>query len=88
MRGVTAQLECLLDDVVIGAIDAVCDVAQRIIGKLKDGAAAQAMTDLAERGALGVRELQPTFQLGLQNGFRRPRYSIRASSSWSSVPVT
>src|SRR5450756_1130522 len=41
--GVTAQLECLLDDVVVGkqemvgAIDAVCDVAQRIIGKLKDG---------------------------------------------------
>jgi hypothetical protein len=36
---VTAQLECLLDDVVvgkqemIGAIDAVCDVAQRIIGR-------------------------------------------------------
>src|SRR5271155_1584235 len=44
--GVTAQLECLLDDVVIGkqqmigAIDAVCDVAQRIIGKLQEGAAA------------------------------------------------
>jgi len=44
--GVTAQMECLLDDVVfgkqemVGAIDAVCDVAQRIIGKLKDGAAA------------------------------------------------
>jgi DNA topoisomerase III len=43
--GVTAQLECLLDDVVVGkqemvgAIDAVCDVAKRIIGKLKDGAA-------------------------------------------------
>ena len=42
--GVTAQLECLLDDVVVGkqemvgAIDAVCDVAQRIIGKLKEGA--------------------------------------------------
>ena len=39
--GVTAQLECLLDDVVTGkqqmvsAIDAVCDVAERIIGKLK-----------------------------------------------------
>lgn len=38
--GVTAQLECLLDDVVVGkqemvgAIDAVCNVAQRIIGKL------------------------------------------------------
>ncbi len=44
--GVTAQLECLLDDVVVGkqemagAIDAVCDVAQRIIGKLKEGATA------------------------------------------------
>jgi DNA topoisomerase-3 len=44
--GVTAQLECLLDDVVVGkqemvgAIDAVCNVAQRIIGKLKEGAAA------------------------------------------------
>jgi len=44
--GLTAQLECLLDDVVVGkqdmvgAIDAVCDVAQRIIGKLKDGAVA------------------------------------------------
>ena len=41
--GVTAQLECLLDDVVVGkqemvgAIDAVCDVALRIIGKLKEG---------------------------------------------------
>jgi DNA topoisomerase-3 len=42
--GVTARLECLLDDVVVGkqemvgAIDAVCDVALRIIGKLKQGA--------------------------------------------------
>ena len=40
--GVTARLECLLDDVVlgkqemIGAIDAVCEVAQRIIGKLTE----------------------------------------------------
>jgi DNA topoisomerase-3 len=44
--GVTAQLECLLDDVVvgkqemIGAIDAVCDVAERIIGRLKEGVTA------------------------------------------------
>jgi DNA topoisomerase-3 len=44
--GVTAQLECLLDDVVVGkqemvgAIDAVCRVADRIIGKLKEGATA------------------------------------------------
>ena len=44
--GVTARLECLLDDVVVGkqemvgAIDAVCDVARRIIGKLTQGPAA------------------------------------------------
>ena len=44
--GVTAQLECLLDDVVtgkqemVGAIDAVCDVARRIIGKIQEGASA------------------------------------------------
>jgi DNA topoisomerase III len=43
---VTAQLECLLDDVVVGkqemvgAIDAVCNVAERIISKLKEGATA------------------------------------------------
>ena len=42
----TAQLECLLDDVVVGkqemvgAIDAVCHVAERIIGKLIEGGAA------------------------------------------------
>ena len=43
--GVTAELECLLDDVVLGkqemtvAIDAVCDTARRIIGRLGEGAA-------------------------------------------------
>src|SRR5207249_3007863 len=52
--GVTARLECLLDEVVIGkqemigAIDAVCDVAQRIIGKLQAGATA------GERPLLGT----------------------------------
>ena len=41
--GVTATLECLLDDVVVGkqdmtgAIDAVCDFAKRLIGNLKQG---------------------------------------------------
>jgi len=41
--GVTATLECLLDDVVVGkqdmvgAIDAVCNVAKRIIENLKQG---------------------------------------------------
>ena len=43
--GQTAQLECLLDDVLVGkqpmvgAVDAVCDVATRIISKLTEGPA-------------------------------------------------
>ncbi|MGA2818870.1 MAG: hypothetical protein ABSE67_21775 [Xanthobacteraceae bacterium] len=51
------QLECLLDDVVVGkqemvgAIDAVCDVAERIIGKLKEGATAGAPPLLVLRSA-------------------------------------
>ena len=50
--GVTAELECLLDDVVTGrqemmdAIDAVCDAARRIIGSLGDGALAGAAVEL------------------------------------------
>jgi DNA topoisomerase-3 len=61
--GVTAQLECLLDDVVVGkqemvgAIDAVCDVAERIIGKLKDGAAAGGLPSFA--GSAGPAAAYP-----------------------------
>jgi DNA topoisomerase-3 len=64
--GVTAQLECLLDDVVVGkqemisAIDAVCDVAQRIIGKLKDGAAAGGPPLLGAAAANGLGTFPPT----------------------------
>jgi DNA topoisomerase-3 len=64
--GVTAQLECLLDDVVvgkqemIGAIDAVCDVAQRIIGKLKEGAAAGGPPLLGAAVGNGARGYPPT----------------------------
>ena len=54
--GVTAEMECLLDDVVLGkqemmgAIDAVCDAARRIIGRLGDGAAAGARVELGDAG--------------------------------------
>ena len=64
--GVTAQLECLLDDVLvgkqemIGAINAVCDVAQRIIGKLKDGAAAEGPTLLGAPVGNGAAAYPPT----------------------------
>jgi DNA topoisomerase III len=64
--GVTAQLECLLDDVVVGkqemvsAIDAVCDLAQRIIGKLKDGAAPGGAPLLGAAGSNGPVAYPPT----------------------------
>jgi DNA topoisomerase-3 len=64
--GVTAQLECLLDDVVVGkqemvgAIDAVCDVAQRIIGKLMEGAAAGGTPLLGAAVGNGAAAYPPT----------------------------
>jgi DNA topoisomerase III len=64
--GVTAQLECLLDDVVVGkqemvsAIDAVCDVAQRIIGKLKDDAAPGGLPSLGAAVSNGPTAYPPT----------------------------
>jgi DNA topoisomerase-3 len=63
---VTAQLECLLDDVVVGkqemvgAIDAVCDVGQRIIGKLKDGTAAGGLPFLDAAVGNGPAAYPPT----------------------------
>jgi DNA topoisomerase III len=64
--GVTARLECLLDDVVVGkqemvgAIDAVCDVAQRIIGKLMEGAAIGGPPLLGAAVAKGAAAYPPT----------------------------
>jgi DNA topoisomerase-3 len=63
---VTAQLECLLDDVVVGkqemvgAIDAVCDVAERIISKLKEGATAGGPSLLGSAGGNGTGTYPPT----------------------------
>ena len=96
--GVTAQLECLLDDVVvgkqemIGAIDAVCNVAERIIGKLKDGAAAGGPRLLgAATGNAAAYPPTPAMKrfadsLVRQKGIKpppatRPRYRSAASSS-------
>jgi DNA topoisomerase-3 len=64
--GVTAQLECLLDDVVvgkqemIGAIDAVCNVAERIISKLKAGATAGGPSLLGSAGGNSTATYPPT----------------------------
>ena len=83
--GVTAQLECLLDDVVVGkqemvgAIDAVCDVAQRIIGKLMEGAAAGGPPLLGAAVGSGAAAYPPTpamkrfaDTLARQNGIKPP----------------
>src|SRR6202165_3678131 len=64
--GVTAQLECLLDDVVVGkqemvgAIDAVCDVAERIIGRLKESATAGGPPLLGASVGNGASAYPPT----------------------------
>jgi DNA topoisomerase III len=64
--GATARLECLLDDVVVGkqemvgAIDAVCDVAERIIGKLTQGPAAGAPSLLCAKDGDGGGDRPPT----------------------------
>ena len=83
--GVTAQLECLLDDVVVGkqemvgAIDAVCDVAQRIIGKLMEGAAVRGPPLLGAAVGNGAAAYPPTpamkrfaDSLARQNGIKPP----------------
>jgi DNA topoisomerase III len=84
--GVTAQLECLLDDVVLGkqemvdAIDAVCNVAERIIGRLKEGAGTAGPCVLGAAADDGAGTYPPTpamkrFADGLvrQKGIRPPR---------------
>src|SRR5712671_4564349 len=64
--GVTAQLECLLDDVVVGkqemvgAIDAVCEVAERIISKLKEGVIAGGPSLLGSAVDSGAGTYPPT----------------------------
>ena len=83
--GLTAQLECLLDEVVIGkqemigAIDAVCDVAQRIIGKLQEGVAAGGppLLGAATAGGSGSRPPTPAMKrfadsIAREKGFKPP----------------
>ena len=82
--GLTAQLECLLDEVVIGkqemigAIDAVCDVAQRIIGKLQEGAAAGG-PPLLGAAIAGDGGITPT-NASDETLCRQPRPAEKASS--------
>src|SRR6202140_622398 len=90
--GVTAQLECLLDDVVVGkqemvgAIDAVCDVAERIIGRLKNGAPAGATPLLgpAFGGVGGSRPPTPAMKRFAVTISRQKRVSLPAGYATSS----
>src|SRR3981189_2670468 len=64
--GVTAQLECLLDDVVVGkqemvgAVEAGWDGAQRIMGKLKDGTSGEGPALLGATTGNGAAAYPPT----------------------------
>ncbi len=64
--GVTAHLECLLDEVVVGkqeivgAIDAVCSVAEQIIAKLKEGAASGGLPSFGVVVGNGREAFPPT----------------------------
>ena len=64
--GATARLECLLDDVVVGkqemvsAIDAVCNVAERIIRKLTQGPAVGVPSLLRAQDGDGGGDRPPT----------------------------
>jgi DNA topoisomerase-3 len=91
--GLTAQLECLLDEVLIGkqamvgAIDAVCDVAQRIICKLVQGAAAGGppLLGATVAGNAGGRPPTPAMKrfadsIARQKGIK-PRRGYAASGS-------
>ena len=89
--GVTAQLECLLDDVVIGkqemvgAIDAVCEVAQRIIGKRKSGAPGGGVPLLGPGfgGAGGNRPPTPAMKRFAVTISRQKRVSLPAGYATS-----
>ena len=89
--GVTAQLECLLDDVVVGkqemvgAIDAVCDVALRIIGKLKNGApaAGTSLVGSGFGGAGGNRPPTPAMKRFAVTISRQKRVSLPAGYATS-----
>src|SRR6202795_2546432 len=91
--GVTAQLECLLDDVVVGkqemvgAIDAVCDVAQRIIGKLKEGTSGEGppLLGAAVNGDAGDRPPTPAMKrfadsAARQKGIKAPAGYTKSGS--------
>jgi len=84
--GVTAQLECLLDEVLVGrqemmgAIDAVCAQAQRIIGRLTEGAGGGTDVTAFLGGGAGSGPVGPPTpamrsyveSLARQNGVRPP----------------
>jgi hypothetical protein len=50
--------------------------------------ATQAMTNLAERGSLGVREHHSAFQLVFQDAVFGGQIFVPGQRSWSTVPVT
>jgi DNA topoisomerase-3 len=91
--GVTAQMECLLDEVLIGrqemvaAIDAVCAQASRIIGRLQEGATTVGTSLLGVAKARGAdRPPTPAMKrlvdsLAQQKGLQPPRGYTASSAA-------
>ncbi len=92
--GVTAQLECLLDDVVVGkqammsAVDAVCDVAERIIGKLRNAphGKGSGLLGPSSGGAGGVRPPTPAMKRYAVSISRQKRVSLPKNYA-TSAPI-
>jgi DNA topoisomerase-3 len=90
--GVTAQMERLLDDVLVGqqemvgAIDAVCAQASRIIGRLQEGTTSVNLGQIRSTGGGGDRAPSPAMKgfvesLARQKGLKPPRGYAASSAA-------
>ncbi len=57
------------------------------ISHILEGFATKAMRDFIECNPLGVSEPQRRLELSFEDSVSAERYSLRKSSSWSTVPV-
>jgi len=92
--GVTAQLELLLDDVLVGtqemsgAVDAVCAQALRIIGRLTNGAGAQALPPVGGAAFPSNTARGKADRGGTPSKGRKARKTVREGRSAPADPQT
>jgi len=92
--GVTAQLELLLDDVLVGtqemtgAVDAVCAQALRIIGRLTNGAGVQALPPVGGAALPSKTARGKAGRGGTPSKGRKARKTVREGRSAPADPQT